>query len=460
MTTTLVVPESIGSVLLGLAQLDVETGAVLLARPAQASNGDFRLLGTQLCLVPSTAYQRRESDQLLITSDGYVPALGLAETAGAVPIWLHTHPGEASSPKPSAHDERVDEQLTDLFRLRSGSQFYGSLIVSHAKGQLRFTGHLDDGSKTIAIDRLLAVGERLSLAWSDFAGLSPLPSLFDRNVRAFGGGVQRVLRDLRIAVVGCGGTGSSVAEQLVRLGVRNIMLIDPDHVTESNLTRLYGSNAGDVGRPKTRVLADHLLRIAPDAQVDCVESSIVVEGAARRLVGRDIVFGCTDDNAGRLVLSRLASYMLIPVIDLGVLLTSNGQGCLDGIHARVTLLYPGAACLVCRGRVDMARARTELLPTAEREHRVGEGYAPALPGVEPAVVAYTTLVGAQGVGELLERLTHYGPEPAPSEVLFRIHEREMSVNMSEPRPGHYCHSSSGKLGAGLTEPFLEQVWAT
>ena len=94
------------------------------------------------------------------------------------------------------------------------------------------------------------------------------------------------------------------------------------------------------------------------------------------------------------------------------------------------------------------------------EHRrlADEGYAPGLPGVEPAVVTYTTQVAATAVSELLERLVHYGPDLAPSEVLLRLHEREISTNDHQPRQRHYCHPDAGKLGLGVTEPFLEQTW--
>jgi hypothetical protein len=63
------------------------------------------------------------------------------------------------------------------------------------------------------------------------------------------------------------------------------------------------------------------------------------------------------------------------------------------------------------------------------------------------------------VSELLERLIGYGPKPRPSEILVRCHEREISTNVASPKQGHYCHPSSHKLGAGMTEPFLEQAWA-
>ncbi len=387
-----------------------------------------------------------------------MPALAEAERLGAVPIWLHTHPGDGASPRPSQHDRVVDAQLCDTFRIRSGSPAYAAVVVSHKAGALRFCGHLafDDGR--VEIDRIVTVGDRLRVAWSDTGTLPELANLFDRNIRAFGTNVQRVLGDLRVAVVGCGGTGSSVAEQLVRLGVRHLMLADPDQIAETNLTRLYGSRYKDIGRPKVDVLREHLVGIAPDAQVNAVRSMITVQSAARLLAGVDVVFGCTDDNAGRLVLSRLAYYMLTLVIDCGVLLSATSSGQLDGIHGRVTILHPGVACLVCRRRVDLARASSEVLTPTERVRRQDEGYAVGLSGAEPAVVAYTTTVAAAAVGELLERLIGYGPDPVPSEVILRLHDREISTNTQAPTKGHYCHPESGKIGLGTTVPFLEQTW--
>jgi hypothetical protein len=185
---------------------------------------------------------------------------------------------------------------------------------------------------------------------------------------------------------------------------------------------------------------------------------ITSESTARQLCECDIVFGCTDDNAGRLVLSRLATYFLTPVIDCGVLLSSDAQGQLVGIDGRVTTLVPGQGCLVCRGRIDTKRAAAELMTPGERKRREDEGYAPALGRVEPAVVTYTTLVAATAVSELLERLVGYGPDPRPSEVLLRCHDREVSTNVQAPGPRHYCHPDSGKLGLGVTTPFLEQTW--
>jgi molybdopterin/thiamine biosynthesis adenylyltransferase len=459
MSVSLVLPQSLYEDLVAVAALPTETAGVLLTSVASAPNGRLTLLGRRIHWVDESAYSRRDWDGMTIRPEGYVNALGDAEQLGASCIWVHTHPGQAAIPRPSGHDRIVDAEIADLFRLRSGSPYYGALIFSPRSSSVVFTGHLEREHGTASpIDRLWQVGDRWQLLRAFDSPLPQLPLLFERNVRAFGPAIQYTLSDLRIAIVGCGGTGSAVAEQLVRLGIRHLVLLDADVVSKSNVTRVYGSTVSSVGVPKVTMLAKHLSAIAPDLSCETIQSMVTFEPAARRLVGCDLVFGCTDDNAGRLVLSRLASYFLTPVIDCGVLLSSDEDGGLVGIDGRVTILSPGSACLVCRGRIDLARAAAELLTPAERIRREDEGYAPALGRAEPAVVPFTTAVAATAVGELLERLIGYGRSPRPSEVLLRCHEREISTNIAPPREGHYCHPSSGKLGAGMAEPFLEQTW--
>jgi molybdopterin/thiamine biosynthesis adenylyltransferase len=396
---------------------------------------------------------------MLIASEGYVAALGAAEVDHAVPIWFHTHPFEDGVPLPSSHDRQVDDEIADLFQLRSGSGFYGTLIVSPRQEGFAFSGELtpENGVKT-DIDRVWLVGERWRLIANFASDVSRPSAMFDRNVRAFGAEIQTVVGDLRVAIVGAGGTGSAVAEQLVRLGVRHLLLIDNDELSDSNVTRVYGSTPQDVGRPKVDVLRDHLCRIAPDLCCATIRGMITVQSVAKSLCGSDLVFGCTDDNAGRLVLSRLSTYFLLPVIDLGVLISSDAEGNLQGIDGRITTLTPGAGCLVCRNRVDLARAAAEMQTPEERRRLADEGYAPALGAVEPAVVAFTSAVAAAAVNELLDRLIGYGPPDRPTEVLLRLHEREVSTNRAAPREAHYCHPSQGKWGAGAGEPFLDQLW--
>jgi molybdopterin/thiamine biosynthesis adenylyltransferase/proteasome lid subunit RPN8/RPN11 len=460
MTATLVVPDFMVEEIDAVARQTVETAGVLLASVVVTPLGAIRLLARKMLWVPENAYVRRGEDHLSIGSEGYVHFISMAEKMGAVALWVHTHPGLNSSPRPSQHDEKVDSQIADLFRLRSSSPYYGTLIFSPKENGLSFTGYIQkEGERRVEIERLWQVGDRFSMMFSLDYSVPDIHPIFDRSVRAFGGAIQQALGQLRVAIVGCGGTGSAVAEQLVRLGVRRFSLYDPDRLSKSNVTRVYGSTPTDVEGYKVDIISNHLKKIAPDAICEVSKSMITLQQTAKRLSDSDVVFGCTDDNAGRLVLSRFSTFMLTPVIDCGVLLTSDSKGVLIGIDGRVTTLVPGQSCLVCRSRIDLVRAGTEMLTPDERKRREDEGYAPELGRVEPAVVTFTTLVAATAVSELLERFIGYGPKPRPSEVLLRLHDREISTNISTPRIGHYCDLAVGKLGLGLTAPFLEQTWA-
>jgi len=459
MTTTVVLPSDIASDIDEATRLPVETAGVLLVSIVEVSDGTTRLLARKLCWIPNSSYIHRGGDHLAITSEGYVPFLAEADSMGASAIWIHTHPGADGRPNPSDHDEEVDRQISDLFRLRTNKNYYGTLIFSPRTNGIAFTGYIQaEGQPRRSLNYIWEVGNRFSLTRSWDSPQINISPIFDRSVRAFGGAVQSALGQLTVGIVGCGGTGSAVTEQLTRLGVRNFILIDPQELSGSNITRVYGSTIEDVGKDKVQVLQEHIQRITHDIKCKSIKSMITLQKTALQLCECDVIFGCTDDNAGRLILSRLSTFLLTPVIDCGVLLSDDGNGGIQGIDGRITTLVPGQACLVCRSRINLTRAATELLTPEERTQRENEGYAPALGRIEPAVVTFTTLVAATAVSELLERFIGYGPEPRPSEVLLRCHDREISTNVQLPREGHYCDLAVGKLGLGITDPFLEQTW--
>src|SRR5947209_4239991 len=109
MRVSLVVDGSLYKELLQASAESLETAGVLLCRLSEGPH-HVRLFAREVCWVPPSDYAARESCSLSIRSDGYVRALGRAEETGAVPIWLHTHPGIGSWPISSPHDHVVDSQ--------------------------------------------------------------------------------------------------------------------------------------------------------------------------------------------------------------------------------------------------------------------------------------------------------------------------------------------------------------
>ncbi|HKZ03424.1 MAG TPA: hypothetical protein VJ180_14375, partial [Pyrinomonadaceae bacterium] len=164
MTVSITVPEALIEELHQVAKLEEETAGVMLAGLAEAPNGDLKILGRHIRWVEESAYDRRDWNGLTIRSEGYVQALAEAEAVGAFCIWVHTHPGKDGIPSPSKWDQIVDREIADLFRLRSGSPYYGTLIFSPRSSDLVFSGQLqhEDG-RAFPISRLLEVGSRWRL---------------------------------------------------------------------------------------------------------------------------------------------------------------------------------------------------------------------------------------------------------------------------------------------------------
>lgn len=82
-------------------------------------------------------------------------------------------------------------------------------------------------------------------------------------------GPEAMGRIARASVIlfGIGGVGSWCAEALVRAGIRDITIVDPDDVAPTNLNRQLMATTATLGRPKVEALRERLMEINPDATV-------------------------------------------------------------------------------------------------------------------------------------------------------------------------------------------------
>jgi molybdopterin/thiamine biosynthesis adenylyltransferase len=436
-----------------------EAAGVLLVGLSDAP-GELRLLARDFVPSPEASYTERTAKYLRLDSSAWMPALKRAALLGpgTAALFVHSHPQDP--PVLSPADKEVDESLRLVFQTRLGTPTYGSLVVRLEGEFLAFSGSVWRDDESIGpIELVRFIGRRIVFQSAvDSPDPGPPPEIFDRQVQAFGPDFQRLVGRLHIGVVGAGGTGSAVGEQLVRLGVGAITVIDDQRIEASNVTRVYGTGLSDVGRLKTDAFADNARRIGVATVVRPIAGRITEIEAARALRSCDVVFGCTDDLAGRAILSRLAFWYLIPVFDMGFLIDGR-DGVIRGLEGRVTTMLPGTACLQCLQVLDPAALSAEQLPPEERLVRIAEGYAPGLNHRDPAVIPYTTMVAAWAISELIERIVGFG-DRGPSEARLRLHNRKVSTSSTPPSdPNHFC-ASPDQWGAGDQEPFLGRVlWA-
>lgn len=423
-------------------------GAAFLLCGQSLSDHAAKLIVHAVVPIGDEDFLRREACGMSIASSALMRVAKLAKYESLSVIFAHSHP--EGVPEFSDQDNREEERLLPFLQARVPDRVHGTVVLTerHIRGRLYVP-------EQVAVDEIIVVGDRIR-SWTPHPADDVEP-FFDRQVRAFGPDIQRLLRRLRVGIVGVGGTGSPVAEQLCRLGVGHLRLFDGDAFASTNVNRVYGSKLADEGRSKVELAKAYLESIGLGVSVEIVPQHITYEAAARALRDCDVVFGCADKELPRGILVQLALRYSIPVFDLGVLIDSH-DGAIAGVHGRVTTLLPGEACLFCRGRITAEAIRIESLSTDERERQAKEGYAPELEEPAPAVIPFTTATASAAVIELLHRLTGFmGRERCSSEALLAFDQTRMRTNRLKPRDGCICEDSSF-WGRGDVEPYLEMVW--
>jgi molybdopterin/thiamine biosynthesis adenylyltransferase len=449
-TPTLAMPEHLWEALAEWLSDDREIAGVLLARVIDDDRATT-ILARDLRPAPPESYLDRRADGLSLRSTGWVPAVRESRDDNGMALFVHTHPrGQAFF---SRCDDVVDAKLRTAFQELAGVARFASVVVAGDVSTPTIAARLWTGTEYRPMSIRVAGN---SLTVSPGVRLVGELHTFDRQVRALGRAGQEVLQALMVGVVGAGGTGSPVFEQLVRLGVGSIVVIDDDVVTASTVARGYGTGVTDIGRPKVEVLRDLAERIGLGTEVEAVMGNIRDRKVVESLRHCDVVFCCADGHAARLVLNRWAYWHLAPVVDVAVLVSSLGQRVI-GVDGRLTWLSPGAACLLCRERIDPTIAYAEQLDPEERRALAEQGYAPELDESQPSVVTYTTVMAGMAVTELLNRLFTLADTRA-TEYLLRLHEHSISMNRRLPRPHCFC-SSSASYGRGMEEPYLDLTWA-
>lgn len=310
----------------------------------------------------------------------------------------------------------------------------------------------------IPVDVTAVVDHTLHYKFGTPDSLHEERQLHERTIQAFGKGTTEYLANLTVGIAGASGTGSIVAEQLYRLGVKRIVLVDDDYVEERNLGRILNSRSTDA---KNRVNKAEMLKRAYDqigmgTEVIAVPTVIGTPDAIRLLSQCDLVFGCLDSADGRMHLNRLCTFYTVPYIDVGVKLKSEG-GVISEISGAIRYIIPGEASMLSIGANTIEQVESEALRREDRDAyqaRLEEKYIQGAQEGSPAVISVNMCIGSLAVLELLNRIHEYRDiENSEVEVL--------SVNLLEPAfpqpavPAERDSSLSKYLGKGDCVPLLD-----
>ena len=125
--------------------------------------------------------------------------------------------------------------------------------------------------------------------------------------------------------------GGYILEQVARLGVGQIVAIDPDIFEENNLNRQLLSSPRQLGRPKVELAAERIAEINPAVTLEPLKTEFSMANGAELLSGADCVADATDNVQVRLDQEEVCAGLGIPLV----------HGAIAGWYGNVATVYPG-----------------------------------------------------------------------------------------------------------------------
>jgi molybdopterin/thiamine biosynthesis adenylyltransferase len=380
------------------------------------------LLGREWCPIPEKYRIRGTAHGMTWHPDFDIEMLNRAQRERLGCVVIHHHSGR--TPGPSGTDRRTRDSLLPFISREAPTQPHAFVIMGDQSG----AGQIYVGGKHVAdLTATCIVGSAIE-SWSrnseNLAQERDLDARHDRFVRGFGPRALARLRSAKVGIVGNGGGGSHVIQQLAYLGIGSFVLVDGDRIEESNLNRLIGAVAkrsqgfldrvlrrerGDLGKPKVGVMERMIREVSETASVATFFQHFPSTETVQALRQCDVIVACVDRLQVRDDLNRLSKRYLIPLIDVGLEIVPAGAAAMTvaAISGRVTKVLPDGPCLRCQGVVDD--------PKLERE-RGGQalGYTGPVRVPDPAVVTLNGVVASIASTEVLQVITGFAGHDSPN----------------------------------------------
>ena len=137
---------------------------------------------------------------------------------------------------------------------------------------------------------------------------------YARNRKTLSEEDQLKLSTSCVAIVGCGGLGGYIAEELARIGVGRLVLIDGDRLEVSNLNRQIMSSELNIGQWKVEASRDRLQSVNSEVQVEVIRGWFEEEKGPELFRNVDLVCDALDSIPTRVVLERVCHQMGLPLV--------------------------------------------------------------------------------------------------------------------------------------------------
>ena len=390
--------------------------------------------------VPPDGFYERSWYHLELTDEVRARVIKRAHDLGASIVEFHSHAGSLPAAFSSTDQRGLREFVPHVWwRLRKKPYF--AVVVTHSDFDgLAWTS---DPKKPQHLAGIMA-GDKL-MEPTRLSSLVADSERYDRNVLFFGQKGQDALRAATVAVVGIGGLGTHVVQQLSLLGVGRLVLIDSEEVDESNRNRYVGLRQPDPVPGFSKVDLGRRLagEINSEVEVVPIADYLCSQPAFEAIIRSDYVFGCLDNGGARLILNELCSAYAKPFFDLASDILEEG----NSYGGRVCVVREGSGCLICYDAIDIEAAKIDLMSEEQRKDHAEIYGIPldVLGQVGPSVVSINGVIASLAVTEFMLMATGMLRKPRN---FLKYHGQRGIVTVVTDAPDPDCYYCSGIRGKG------------
>lgn len=436
----------------------LESAAIMLCHSGKGTYG-FRLMVKEVLPIPSGKCKKQTSNYLSWPFAEYMnpEKISQIDREGLSVFTIHSHPGGYKNF--STVDNRNDKLLFgsingwfDDNRLNGSSIMLpdGSIKARTCSGEGKFS----------PVNSVSVVGESIKI-WKRERGKNKTEDYTLRISQTFGKGTLNLLRQLKVGVVGCSGTGSIVIELLARNCIGGLVIADPDIVEEKNLNRIVNTRKTDAkkGVSKVEALKKAVRAMGMNVNVDAYKGDTFDKNVIESLTDCDVIFGCVDSASGRYHLECMANAYLLPYFDVAVYLEADKEGGISQADAVSNYLHPENSSLMARKVYTSEQVTSERWERDDKEYyekQKKDGYLEGVAEDQPAVMSVNMQAACLAFNDFLARIHN-----------FRLDEHsEFETQRLQLVQGCYLNGNGGRgpdsvfkkyLGAGEKSLLIQNL---
>ncbi len=302
---------------------------------------------------------------------------------------VHYHSLSYSIPEFSETDLTDNPEIVKSLTYVDKSQVHGMLVIGNnaSNAMVQIPGS-DFELKTVT--KIVVIGYPMNFSFLRNQNFEIDEERFDRQ-SFLGEDSQFLLSNVKIGIVGVGGGGSHIVQQLSHLGILNYYIFEDDETDKTNLNRLIGAGLDDAkgSKAKTDIALEMIRKLNPNANIEVFGRW---QKHPEEIQKCDVVVSSVDTFIGRRDLETECRRFMIPDIDIGMDVYNDYEGEPPSMSGQIILSMSGFPCMSCMGFLN----ETNLSKEAAKYGKAGG---------KPQVVWSNGVLASTAIGVLVDLVT-------------------------------------------------------